>query len=218
MNITGPVNITVTPIHGDCLTTAEAGRCNLLPCQASPSGVPLRGFRPPSSASRTKMALASDTPEVIMTLVSYLCGLPGFARKARKHYKDIGSYLFVTPSITHSFPHSQPTLTNSPRNHPVTHSPTQLPNTSTHSFTHSPSHHIYSLSHALTLSLHSLTHSLTHSFTHSMIHSITHSLGGQDRGRMCEKFHHLLAVGRWFPPGTLHQITDFHHHHFTALI
>ena len=23
-----------------------------------------------------------------------------------------------------------------------------------------------------------------------------------DRGRMCEKFHQLLAVGRWFPPGT----------------
>ena len=21
-------------------------------------------------------------------------------------------------------------------------------------------------------------------------------------GRMCEKFHQLLAVGRWFPPGT----------------
>ena len=26
----------------------------------------------------------SDTPDVIMTLVSYLCGLPGLARKARK--------------------------------------------------------------------------------------------------------------------------------------
>ena len=25
---------------------------------------------------------------------------------------------------------------------------------------------------------------------------------GLGRGRMCEKFHQLLAVGRWFPPGT----------------
>ena len=24
---------------------------------------------------------------------------------------------------------------------------------------------------------------------------------GLGRGRMCEKFHQLLAVGRWFPPG-----------------
>ena len=32
------------------------------------------------------------------------------------------------------------------------------------------------------------------------------SLGQEDdcgwSGRMCEKFHQLLAVGRWFPPGT----------------
>ena len=88
MNITGPVNITFPLIHGDCLTTAEAGRCNLLPCQASPSGFPLGGFRSPSSASRMKMALPSDMPDVIMTLVSYFCGLPGLARKARKHYQD----------------------------------------------------------------------------------------------------------------------------------
>ena len=56
MNITGPVNITFPPLHGDYLTTAEAGRCN--PCQASPSGFPLGGFRGPSSASRTKVAPA----------------------------------------------------------------------------------------------------------------------------------------------------------------
>ena len=37
-------------------------RCNLLPCQATPSGFPLGVFR----------------------------SLPGLARKARKHYKDIG--------------------------------------------------------------------------------------------------------------------------------
>ena len=28
------------------------------------------------------------------------------------------------------------------------------------------------------------------------------SIAGLGRGRMCEKFHQLLAVGRWFPPGT----------------
>ena len=28
------------------------------------------------------------------------------------------------------------------------------------------------------------------------------SIPGLGSGRMCEKFHHLLAVGRWFPPGT----------------
>ena len=27
------------------------------------------------------------------------------------------------------------------------------------------------------------------------------SIPGLGRGRMCEKFHQLLAVGRWFPPG-----------------
>ena len=58
MNIKGPVNITFAPLHGQSgealvwsLTTAEAGRCNLLPCQSSPSGFPLGGFRSPSSAS-----------------------------------------------------------------------------------------------------------------------------------------------------------------------
>ena len=28
------------------------------------------------------------------------------------------------------------------------------------------------------------------------------SIPGLGRGRMCEKFHQLLAVDRWFPPGT----------------
>ena len=28
------------------------------------------------------------------------------------------------------------------------------------------------------------------------------SIPGLGRGRMCEKFHQFLAVGRWFPPGT----------------
>ena len=28
------------------------------------------------------------------------------------------------------------------------------------------------------------------------------SIPGLGRGRMCEKFHQLLAVGQWFPPGT----------------
>ena len=46
---------------------------------------PLGGFRSPSLASRTKMAPA-ETPDVIMTLVSYFCGLPGVPQKARKHW------------------------------------------------------------------------------------------------------------------------------------
>ena len=44
-----------------------------------------RDLSQPSSASRTKMAPA-ETPDVIMTLVSYVCGLPGVPRKARKHW------------------------------------------------------------------------------------------------------------------------------------
>ena len=32
--------------------------------------------------------MPSHTPDVIMTLVSYFWGLPGHARKARKHYQD----------------------------------------------------------------------------------------------------------------------------------
>ena len=50
-------------------------------------------FRSPSSASRTKMAPA-ETPDVIMPLVSYFCGLPGVPRKARK----IGTLGPVSPS------------------------------------------------------------------------------------------------------------------------
>ena len=42
-------------------------------------------FRSPSSASRTKVAPA-ERPDIIMTLVSYFCGLPGVPRKARKHW------------------------------------------------------------------------------------------------------------------------------------
>ena len=30
--------------------------------------------------------LLAETPDVIMTLVSYFCGLPGVPRKARKHW------------------------------------------------------------------------------------------------------------------------------------
>ena len=43
------------------------------------------------------------------------------------------------------------------------------------------------------------------------------SIPGLGRGRMCEKFHQLLAVGRWFPLGTLVSSTrklissSFHH-------
>ena len=46
------------------------------PSKPSPSGFPLWGFRSQSWASRTKMAPA-ETSDVIMTLVSYFCGLPG---------------------------------------------------------------------------------------------------------------------------------------------
>ena len=42
---------------------------------------------------------------------------------------------------------------------------------------------------------------------HALVHFASHlcspsSIAGLGRGRMCEKFHQLLAVGRWFPPGT----------------
>ena len=40
---------------------------------------------------------------------------------------------------------------------------------------------------------------LAHFASHRCGPSSTPGLG---RGRMCEKFHQLLAVGRWFPPGT----------------
>ena len=74
MNIMGPVIITFPPIHGDRLTTAEAGRCNLLPCQASPSG-----FLQPKFGQQNEdgASMPSHTPDVIMILVSYFCGLPG---------------------------------------------------------------------------------------------------------------------------------------------
>ena len=43
---------------------------------------------------------------------------------------------------------------------------------------------------------------------HALAHFASHRCGPGSipglgcRGRMCEKFHQLLAVGRWFPPGT----------------
>ena len=42
---------------------------------------------------------------------------------------------------------------------------------------------------------------------HALAHFASHRCGpssipGLGRGRMCEKFHQLLAVGQWFPPGT----------------
>ena len=52
---------------------------------------PLGGFRRPSLASRTKMAPA-ETPDIIMTLVSYFCGLPGVPRKACKHWHYRASF------------------------------------------------------------------------------------------------------------------------------
>ena len=41
---------------------------------------------------------------------------------------------------------------------------------------------------------------------HALAHFASHRCGpssipGLGRGRMCEKFHQLLAIGRWFPPG-----------------
>ena len=43
--------------------------------------------------------------------------------------------------------------------------------------------------------------------TKNLAHFASHRCGpssipGLGRGPMCEKFHQLLAVGRWFPPGT----------------
>ena len=45
----------------------------------------------------------------------------------------------------------------------------------------------------------SLSSRLTHFASHRCGPS---SIPGLGRGRMCEKFRQLLAVGRWFPPGT----------------
>ena len=42
-------------------------------------------------------------------------------------------------------------------------------------------------------------HALAYFASHRCGPSSTPGLG---RGRMCEEFHQLLAVGRWFPPGT----------------
>ena len=51
------------------------------------------------------------------------------------------------------------------------------------------------------------------------------SIPGLGRGRMCEKFHQLLAVGRWFPPGTpvsstrkLISSSSFHHLDMTLAV
>ena len=51
-----------------------------------------------------------------------------------------------------------------------------------------------------------LTDTINHSH-HALAHFASHrcspsSIPGLGRGCMCEKFHQLLAIGRWFPPGT----------------
>ena len=59
---------------------------------------PVGGFRSPSSASRMKMAPA-QTPDVIRTLVSYFCSLPGVPRKARKHWHSRAGF-----ALSHNLP------------------------------------------------------------------------------------------------------------------
>ena len=46
------------------------------------------------------------------------------------------------------------------------------------------------------------SHHMAHYWHFASHHSRPSSIPGLGRGCMCEKFHQLLAVGRWFPPGT----------------
>ena len=52
-----------------------------------------------------------------------------------------------------------------------------------------------------------ICHELRRRSHHALAHFASHrcdpsSIPGLGRARMCEKFHQLLAVGPWFPPGT----------------
>ena len=44
-------------------------------------------------------SMPSHMPHVIMTIVSYFCGLPGLARKARKHYHDTARVAYQSDNL-----------------------------------------------------------------------------------------------------------------------
>ena len=84
--------ISRSPDSWRLLDQSGSGKVQPSPLPSEPFGVSARGLSQPKFGQQNEdgASMPSDTLDVIMTLVSYFCSLPGLARKAPKHYKDIG--------------------------------------------------------------------------------------------------------------------------------
>ena len=82
----------VSPDSRRLLDHSGSGKVQPSPMQSEPFGFSTRGLLQPKFGQQNEdgTSVPADMPDVIMTLVSYFCGLPGLPRKARKHYNDIG--------------------------------------------------------------------------------------------------------------------------------
>ena len=77
----------VVPESRRLLDHSGSGKVQPSPLPSEPFGVSARRLLQPKFGQQNEdgASMRSHTPDVIMTLVSYLCGLPGLARKVRKH-------------------------------------------------------------------------------------------------------------------------------------
>ena len=92
----------VSPDSWRLLDHSRSGKVQPPPLPSEPFGVSTRGLSQPKFGQQNEdgASMPSHMPDVIMTLVSYFCGLPGLARKACKHYKDMAS----VPYQSHNLP------------------------------------------------------------------------------------------------------------------
>ena len=87
----------VSPDSRRLLDHSGSGKVQPSPLPSEPFGVSARGLSQPKFGQQNEdgASMASHMPDVIMTLVSYFCGLPGL-----KHYKDMAR----VPYQSHNLP------------------------------------------------------------------------------------------------------------------
>ena len=73
----------VSPDSRRLLDHSGSGKVQPSPLPSEPFGVSARGLSQPKFGQQNEdgTSMPSNTPDVIMTLVSYFCGLPDLARK-----------------------------------------------------------------------------------------------------------------------------------------
>ena len=71
----------VSPDSRQLLDHSGSGKVQPSPLPSEPFGVSARGLSQPKFGQQNEdgASMPSDTPDVIITLVSYFCGLPGLA-------------------------------------------------------------------------------------------------------------------------------------------